>query len=127
MWAAITAVDDFPHWRSGVAAVTPVEAEGGGRRWREHESARPGDRGITYEVVEATPPRRLVTRIADAGLPFGGRWEYEITPEAGGSRLTITEHGEVYNPLFRFMSRFVFGHTATIDKYLAALERKLAA
>ena len=37
----------------------------------------------------------------------------------------ITENGEVYNPLFRFMSRFVFGHTATIDKYLEDLGQVL--
>jgi hypothetical protein len=33
----------------------------------------------------------------------------------------ITEDGEVYNPIFRFMSRFVFGHTHTMDAYLRAL------
>jgi hypothetical protein len=33
--------------------------------------------------------------------------------------LRITEDGEVYNPVFRFVSRFVMGHTATMDKYLA--------
>jgi hypothetical protein len=27
----------------------------------------------------------------------------------------------VYNPVFRFLSRFVFGHYATMDDYLAAL------
>jgi len=30
----------------------------------------------------------------------------------------------VPNVLFRFMSRFVFGHTATMDTYLQALGRK---
>ena len=37
----------------------------------------------------------------------------------------ITEDGEVYHPLYRFMSRFVFGHTTTIDRYLTDLGRKL--
>ena len=127
VWAAITAVDDFPRWRADVRAVEVLDAPAGARRWREHESADRRDRGITYDVVEAAAPRRLVTRIADPDLPFGGRWEYDLTPDDGGTRLTITERGEVYNPLFRFMSRFVFGHTATIDRYLAALERRLAA
>ena len=35
-----------------------------------------------------------------------------------GRDLTITEDGEVYNVFFRFMSRFVFGHHATMDAYL---------
>jgi hypothetical protein len=79
---------------------------------------------VNYEVVEATPNRRLVTQITDKNLPYGGRWIYEIEPEATGSMLRITERGEVYNPFFRFMSRFVLGHTATIDGTLRALSKK---
>jgi hypothetical protein len=69
-------------------------------------------------VTERQPPRRLVTRIADQSLPFGGTWTYELTPAGSGTRLTITEHGTVFNPVFRFMSRFVFGHAATIERFL---------
>jgi hypothetical protein len=80
---------------------------------------------VDYEVVEATPNRRLVTKIADKNLPYGGSWIYEIEPEAAGSILRITERGEVYNPFFRFISRFVMGHTATIDSSLRELGKKL--
>lgn len=48
---------------------------------------------------------------------FGGRWTYEIAPAPTGSVLTITEHGEVYGALYRFMSRFVFGHYRTLETY----------
>jgi hypothetical protein len=41
------------------------------------------------------------------------------------TQITITERGEVYNPIFRFMSRYVFSHHATIDAYLTALGKKL--
>jgi hypothetical protein len=44
-----------------------------------------------------------------------------------GSLLTITEHGEIYNPLFRSISRYLLGYTATIDNYLQALHAKLGA
>ena len=40
-----------------------------------------------------------------------------------GLRERITENGEVYNPLFRFVSRFVMGHTRTIDTYLGDVAR----
>ncbi|HMA23731.1 MAG TPA: hypothetical protein VKP00_07045, partial [Gemmatimonadaceae bacterium] len=40
------------------------------------------------------------------------------------SRVTIVERGSVYNPLFRFVSRFFMGHTATIDAYLRALGKR---
>jgi hypothetical protein len=66
----------------------------------------------------------LVVRIADPKLPFGGTWTYEIAPIPKGSSLRIREDGEVYNPLFRFLSRFVFGHSATIDAYLKSLAKK---
>ncbi len=77
------------------------------------------------KLQESEPPRRLVTRITDKTLPFGGAWTFTLQPVDGGTKLTITENGEVYNPLFRVMSRFVFGHTATIDRYLGDLQKHL--
>ena len=82
--------------------------------WRETDSS--GD-AITYDRVETVAPKRIVNRIADPTLPFGGSWTYEIAPSGNGTELTITENGEVYNPFFRFVSRFIMGHTATIEKY----------
>lgn len=80
---------------------------------------------VNYEVTELVPNRKLVTRIADRNLPYGGSWVYEITPDGGGSVLRITENGEVYNIIFRFVSRFIMGHTATIDAGLRDLGKKL--
>jgi hypothetical protein len=65
-----------------------------------------------------------VTHITDKALPFGGSWDYRLEPAGNDTRVTITENGEVYNPVFRFVSRFLMGHTATIDKYLTALAGK---
>ncbi len=42
------------------------------------------------------------------------------TVDLPDSSVTITERGSVYNPIFRFMSRFIFGHTATVEAYLDA-------
>ena len=82
---------------------------------------------ITFAVERMERPRVLVTRIANRDLPFGGTWTYEIKPEGNGSRLTITEDGEIYNPLFRFMARFVLGYEATMRAYVASLEKRLSA
>ena len=120
VFAAIRDVERFPSWRSDVKAVE-VLATSPALRWRERGSN--GD--IVFELEAADPPRRMVTRIADRSLPFGGAWTYELSPQEGGTRVVITEHGEVYNPLFRFMSRFVFGHTATIERYLEDLGKYL--
>ncbi len=42
-----------------------------------------------------------------------------------GSELTIVEEGEVYSPLFRFVSKFIIGQASTVEKYLKALQVKL--
>jgi len=117
VYAAIGNVEQYAAWRSDLQAVE-VLASPPALRWRE----RGGNGTITYELADTDPPRRLVTRIADPSLPFGGSWTYQLTPSGTGTTLVITEHGEVYNPLFRLMSRFVFGHTRTMEKYLEDLE-----
>ncbi len=120
IWEALTAIPEFTSWRHRLKSVEMLPDHEGRKRWRE--TGRDG--AMTMEAVEALSPSRLVTRIADTNLPFGGRWIYRIEPIPSGSRLTITEEGEVYNIFFRFMSRFIFGHTATIDEYLGDLGRK---
>lgn len=117
IWATLTDVSAFPQWRSDVKRVELLPDENGQRGWREHGSQDV----ITYRVVESAAPRRLVSRIADANLPYGGSWTYELTPAESGTRLTITENGEVYNPIFRFVSRFIIGHTGTMESVLRAV------
>jgi hypothetical protein len=80
---------------------------------------------ILYRVEALEPPSRLVTRIADPALPFGGTWTFELMPKDGGTALTITEDGEVYNPIFRFMSKVFFSQTATMEAYLTSLKKRL--
>ena|SRR5438270_249406 len=112
-----------PTWRPDVRSYQELPPHKGHRMWHETDKHA---QTITYEALESSPPRKLVVHIADPNLPFGGSWTYEITPAVSGCSLTITEDGEVYNPLFRFVSRFIIGHTATIDAYLKAVQEKLA-
>ncbi len=119
IFTVLTDVAHFHDWRSDVTSVDLLSSAP--LRWREHGSN--GD--ITFVADDVSRPTRLVTRIDDPSLPFGGTWTYELAPGTAGTTLTITEHGEVYNPIFRVMSRFVFGHTATIDAYLASLQKRL--
>jgi len=87
-------------------------------------SSYKGDESLEYKVEESDPPRRLVGRVIDPHHNFGGTWTYEIQPIDGGAQLRITENGEVYNPFFRFVSRFVIGHTRTIDQALKSFGTK---
>jgi uncharacterized protein YndB with AHSA1/START domain len=123
VWDALVDVAAYPKWRGDVTSVAMLPSDSGHVAWREHGK----NDAISYAIEQAEPPRRLVTRITDTSLPFGGSWEYLITPERSGSRVQITEHGEVYNPVFRFVSRFIMGHTATASAYLKALGARFGA
>jgi hypothetical protein len=80
---------------------------------------------VPVRIERDEPPSLLVTRVAGENLPFGGTWTFRVSPAQGGSELVITEHGEVYNVIFRFVSRFVTGHHATLDGYLRALQQRV--
>ena len=83
------------------------------------------DWNAIMQTTVSTPPTKFVTLIdSPPGAAFGGSWTYEIQPVPEGSRVTITEDGWVANPIFRFLSRFVFGHHGTQVSYLTALSRK---
>jgi hypothetical protein len=79
---------------------------------------------VRVAVVERVPPSRLVTRIVGE-TAFGGTWTIEIVPTPEGARMTVTERGEVYNVIFRALSRFVLGHTSTIESFLSAARTQL--
>lgn len=121
VWAAITDIEAFPSWRPDVESVQRLAPQAGKAAWRE--ISHRGNR-ISFAAETWEPPRHLVTRITDKDLPFGGSWDYAISPSGTGSTITITENGEIYNAAFRVVSRFM-SKTATIDAYLAALAARL--
>ncbi|MBC7789123.1 MAG: SRPBCC family protein [Anaerolineae bacterium] len=119
VWKLITDVSSMPGWRSDLKSVEILPARGQRFAWRETSS---GGDVLTYVRDELRPASVLRSSIVDEGGPFGGEWVHELEPgRQGGTRLTITELGWVRNPVFRFVSRIVIGHGATIDGYLAAL------
>lgn len=121
VWAAITDHAAMPRWRPGLKSITALPDRLGRRRFREVTQMGPMD----LEVVEEVAERRLVQRIITEHSPFGGTWTYRLESKDGGTELTITENGEVYNLVFRALARFVFGHTKTMELYLRALVEHL--
>jgi hypothetical protein len=108
-----------PTWRTGIKKVELLVPRDGKPSFKEW-----GDNGeMTYVVEESIPPRRLVTRIVDQSA-FGGTWTFELTPQGDATAVEITERGEVYNPLFRFMATFFFSPTATLERYLSDLKKR---
>jgi hypothetical protein len=115
VYAAVRDFQSFPKWRRDVKRVEIL----GAAQFREHASHG----AVTYDVVEDIPAQKLVTRIADKDLGYTGSWTYELRPDGDGTILTITEKGEIANPMFRFLSHYVFGQTATMEKYLEDLAK----
>jgi polyketide cyclase/dehydrase/lipid transport protein len=113
VWRALTDLDAHPSWRRGVKSIERLSA----KQFRETSSQG----SILFEITEDRANELRITRIADDKLPFGGRWIFELAPDNGGTRLTITEDGFVKNPIFRFLSKTVFSTTATLEKFLVDL------
>jgi Polyketide cyclase / dehydrase and lipid transport len=106
------------NWRPDVLESSEF-TEADGRRFQK-ETTR-DKTTMTYELLGIDAPRSIQRRIATQNLPFGGTWTFSLQPSDAGTTVRITEAGEVYNPFFRFVSRFILGYTRTLDGYLSAL------
>ena len=80
---------------------------------------------VPVDVLENRPPHRLVTRVTEKEKNFGGTWTIDIASVGEGATVTITEDGWVANPIFRFVSRVIIGHHATMDGILENVARRL--
>ena len=118
LYRSVRGFGEYPTWRRDVKSVQVVSE-------KEFQETDPHGRQIRYGIQSESPGRFLSTKILNTDLPFGGGWDYEFTEKGRETVLRITEHGEVYNPIFRFVSRFIFGHTRTMEIYVADLKKKV--
>lgn len=121
VWALISDPINAGSWRKDVKKVEALPDRDGRRAWREVS----GNGAITFVLAASVAERSMVTRIDDNELPFGGQWEYALERTGNATVLTVTERGVVKPALFRFMSRYVFGYTSTMEGFLAALAIRL--
>jgi len=120
VWSVLSDLPGFARWAPEVSAVSRLPDQNGHPVY-----ALEGKWPMPLEVETLDPPRRMVTRVVDSGLPFGGTWTWEIQPEGSGSRVTLTERGEIKVAPMRTLARFVFGYHSTLDAYLEALGHRL--
>ncbi|WP_367025249.1 SRPBCC family protein [Methylococcus sp. ANG] len=123
VWEIITDFGSFPLWRPGLAAVERAPDVDGLPSWDEVCAA---GAKVRFRVLEAVPPRRLVTCLAGEHLPLRGVWVYELEADGDeGTVLTITERDSIFHPAFRFFVRYVLSYHGVMDVFLLALARGL--
>ncbi len=116
VYSIVTTAERASEWRPGVTHVTSLGTQSGRFRWTEDGEWGP----ITFEVLDFEASRRFVTMVVDHP-DFGGTWTWTFEPAEGGTRVTIVENGEVYDPLFRVFTHH--GNAAgTIEAVLTALQ-----
>lgn len=121
IWATINDHANEPMWRDDIESVTSLGERTGKPVWQENY--KDGNK-VALMTTESKPPVRLVRELTDLEGPFSGRWEIDILSTPTGSNVTITELGKVSNPFFRFLSKYVIGHTTFMEKYLKGLAGK---
>lgn len=114
VWSLIRDVTNYPDWRESIQNVRVLDSGDAQTAWTEVGLQK----SVSYVAEADEPPRRFVARIADEDLGYAGEWEYVVTAAGDGSRLSITERGQVGNIVLRFFQTHLFGHTRTIDAYL---------
>ena len=122
IWKVVRDRGNGPTWWPALNSAERLPDRAGREVWRQKMSGF----DVPIIVLESTPPKKLVTQIdPKARAAFGGTWTYELTPEStGGTRVRVTETGWIGNPVFRFMSRFLFGYYGSLDGYLRALAKR---
>jgi uncharacterized protein YndB with AHSA1/START domain len=118
VWNVVRDLGSITAWWPEIKESTRQPDQDGHEVWRQKMSGF----DVPLVVMESAPSRRLVTKIdASAGAAFGGTWTYELTGDSGSTRISVTEAGWIGNPIFRFLSRFIFGYYGSLDGYLKAL------
>lgn len=122
VWRVLTDLDGMPLWRSDLTAVERLPDMAGRPAWRE--IGRGGVRVV--ELTLADPPRRMVTQRAAGGRTVLPIRTFELEAMASGTRVTVTERGEVRNPLGRVLVR-LRSRAPSIDRFLQDLDHRLNA
>lgn len=121
VWALVADRLGAASWRRDIDLVEPIAASDNVLRWRERSRRRV----IEFEALPPVPGRRFTTRIAQDDLPFAGQWDFDLSPDGSGTALVITEQGEIRPPLFRLLTRHVFGYTHSLEAYHRSLAARL--
>ena len=119
VWASLVDYPGQTAWRRGLSAVDRLPDDGPTEVWRE----RFGRSATLSRTIEARSPAWLVRESAAEGEAVRRRWEFALEPVVtpSNTRITLTERGEIRNPLRRFVVRFITGRSRTLRNFLRDL------
>ena len=122
IWRTISDFSSQVEWRRDLESAERLPPRSGRELWIETDKR--GQR-LVLETIETIPHRRLVRRVADNNPEFSKTWAIDIREVGEVTAFSITESGQINNPFFRFLSKFIIGQKTTTDRYLIALGNKL--
>jgi len=121
VWAVIRDVAHYAEWRDGVVSSEIVDADQSQLRWCESS-----DVGVlTFGVTMDHPMTDFSARVLDRDLAYTREWSWRLTSTGDGTRVTMTERGEVPNVISRFIVAHITGHARGVDRYLKDLTHRV--
>lgn len=117
LYATIADLERAPRWRSDLTGTRRLPDQGGHVVWEQQAK----DGAWPIRILEATPPSRFVSAVADTSQGFGGTWTFVVEPLPNGARVTITEVGNIDNLLIRFLAHRFFDLRASQQIFLRDL------
>ena len=91
VWGALTDAASISGWLMATHDFQPQV----GARFRMKTGHLSADGWVEAEVLELDPPRRMVWAWSIAGGAEPTRVTFELAPDGGGTRLTLTHAGEI--------------------------------
>lgn len=127
IWQILVDFGHHANWRRDIVSAEKVSANDVANEiWQESDNH---GNVIRYENRDIIKEQSLKRVIVSKHLAFGGSWTFNLAsddsqPQAQAT-LTITENGEVYNPMFRFLGKTVFGFDTSMRRFLEDLDIEL--
>jgi uncharacterized protein YndB with AHSA1/START domain len=119
VWALISDVDSYPKWRTDLKGVEDLPASGTHQRWAEHYAHD----SLSFVLLDSNPVNSRVVMMEPGTHPFDGQWTFELQPlDDGRTSVTITEHGHIFSPIFRFVAHNITGDDYQQKRFLNDLE-----
>src|SRR3954452_5922889 len=98
VFSYLTDVSNLPNWQTGVKSATQRDGRIEESPWSfGHELRTP------FEIIAHDKPRLFTLRALDSPVPFTVR--HELEPANGGTRLSVTDEGDVPGFAAGFLAR----------------------